>query len=163
MEHHTSIIGLAQLLFLVPFVRSTRAAVACLEGGILRCGWVAAAAWKAALHEPQRFDHERSGTDDDADGCRGGAGSCGSGGCGIFVGFLVSGRAEYGDSRAEARNGDAAGSAAGAWQNRRGESVCDAGFLSAPGDTAVLWAAGWESGGVLLPRMAVRCFQRAVR
>jgi len=47
----------------------------------------------------RRIDHERSGTDDDADGCRGSAGSCGSGGCGIFVGFLVSGGAEHGDSR----------------------------------------------------------------
>src|SRR6267378_3990231 len=39
----------------------------------------------------------------------------------------------------------------------------DAGFLSAPGDTAVVRAAGWERGGVLLSRVAVRCVQRAVR
>src|ERR1700731_419965 len=85
--------------------------------------------------------HERSGTDDDADGCRGGAGGCGSGGCGIFVGLLVSGGAEHRDFRAKTCDGDAAGSAVGAWQNLRGESVCDAGFLPAPGDTAFVWAA----------------------
>src|SRR5216683_168394 len=113
--------------------------VAVARSGILRCGHY----------------YERSRKDDDADGCRGGAGDCGAGGCWIFVGFLVSGGAEHGDSRAEARDGDAAGSAAGAGQNVRGKSVCDAGFLSAPGDTAVLWAAGWERGGVLLSRMAV--------
>src|SRR5260370_30132553 len=113
--------------------------VAVARSGILRCGLL----------------HERRGGVDDAYGCRGGAGNCASDGCGISVGFLVSGGAEHGDSRAEARDGDAAGGAAGAGQNRRGESVCDAGFLSAPGDTAVVWAAGWESGGVLLSRVAV--------
>src|SRR5438445_11028623 len=87
------------------------------------------------------YDDERSGANDDADGCRCGAGNCGASGCWIFVGFLVSGVAEYGDSPAEARYSDAAGSAAGAWQNLRRKGVCDAGFVSAPGDTAVVWAA----------------------
>src|SRR6266568_2127075 len=40
-------------------------------------------------------------------------------------------------------------------QNLRGESFCDARFVPAPGDTAVVRAARWKSGGVLLPRMAV--------
>src|SRR6267143_7085822 len=105
-------------------------AVALARGGILRC----------------EQTYERSGTNDDADGCRSGAG-----GCRIFVGFLVSGRAEHGDSRAEAGDGDALGSAAGAGTDFGGESVCDAGFLPAPGDTAFVWAARWKSGGVLLP------------
>src|SRR5207302_2386319 len=65
--------------------------------------------------------------------------------------------------RAEAGQSDAPGSAAGAWQNLRRKSVCDARFLSAPGDTAVIRAARGESGGVLLSRMAFRCVQRAVR
>ena len=48
---------------------------------------------------------------------------------------------EHGDFRPKTCDGDAAGSAVGAWQNIRGESVCDAGFLPAPGDTAVVRAA----------------------
>src|SRR5882762_2998957 len=115
-------------------------AVALARGGILRC----------------EQDYERSGANDDADGCRSGAGNCGAGGCGIFVGLLVSGDAAHGDSRPTACYDDALGSAVGAWANLRRESVCDAGFLPAPGDTAFVWAAGWESGGVLLSRMAVR-------
>jgi hypothetical protein len=124
-----------------------RGAVALSRSCILRCG----------------CDDERSGANDDADGCRGGAGSCDTGGCRILVGLLVSGSAEHGDIRAEAGDSDVAGSAAGARQNLRRESVCDAGFVSAPGDSAFVWAARWQSRGVLLPRMAVRCVQRTVR
>src|SRR6267378_5406375 len=102
------------------------------------------------------YEHERSGPNYVADGCRGGARNCGAGGRRISLGFLVSGGAEHGASRAEARYGDALGSAAGAGTNLRGESVCDAGFLPAPGDAAFVRAAGWESGGVLLSRMAIR-------
>src|SRR5258707_1456164 len=124
----------------------TACAVALTRGDILRCG----------------YDDERSGTNDDADGCRGGAGDSGAGGCRILVGFLVSGGAEHGDSRAEAGDGDALGSAAGAGQDLRGESVCDAGFLSASRDSAVVREARWESCGVLLSRMAVRCLLGAM-
>src|SRR6266705_4854092 len=123
-----------------PGLGPTDGDVAPVRGGILRCG----------------YDDERSGTNDDADGCRGGAGNCGAGGCRVFVGFLVSGGAKHGDSRAEVGDGDAAGSATGAGQNLRGKSVCDAGFLPAPGDSAFVRTGRRKSGGVLLPRMAVR-------
>src|SRR5260370_6499427 len=109
----------------VPFPKSVTSAVAPVRLCVLRCA----------------YGYERSGANDDADGCGGGAGDCGASGCWIFVGFLVSGVAEYGDSPAEARYSDAAGSAAGAWPDFGGESVCDAGLVSATGDTAVVWAA----------------------
>src|SRR6266568_2127079 len=72
-----------------PGLGPTDGDVAPVRGGILRCG----------------YDDERSGTNDDADGCGGGAGNCGAGGCRVFVGFLVSGGAKHGDSRAEPPRG----------------------------------------------------------
>src|SRR2546422_11593255 len=76
-------------------------------------------------HETLYYDanDERSGANNTAGESRGGAGELTRRGCGISVGFLVSGGAEFGDSRSEPRDGDAAGSAAGAGADERGESV----------------------------------------
>src|SRR6266704_2168383 len=71
------------------------------------------------------------------------------------VGFLVSGGAEHRDHGAEAHDGDAAGSAAGAGADLRRESVCAAGFVPASGNAAFIRPVGWPGGGVLLPRMAI--------
>ena len=97
--------------------------------------------WKAGRTTARRNEYERSGTNDDADGCRGDPRDCGSGRCWISLGFLVSSGAEFGDRRAEAGDGDAVGSAAGAGADIRRKGVCNAGFLPAPGDTSFLWAA----------------------
>src|SRR6266478_3516059 len=83
--------------------------------------------------------------------------------CGIPVGFLVSGGAQRGDSRAETCYGDAVGSAAGSGEDFGRESVCDARFVSAPGDSTFVWPTGRRNCRVLLSRMAFRRVQRAMR
>ena len=83
---------------------------------------------------------ERSSAHDFAGGWRGGGGAGAGGGGRVSLGFLVSGGAELGDSRQQAGYGDVAGGAVGFGADCGGQSVCDAGFLSAPGDAAFLWA-----------------------
>src|SRR6266404_961226 len=139
-----------------------------MRGAILRCGRVTRAGLKNDLcKDPERSDDERSGTNHLADECRSSGGSTARGwarsGCEISVGFLVSGGAERGNSRAEARDGDAARSAVGAGADERGESVCDAGFVPAQGDSAFVRPTRRASARMLLPRMEVRSMQRTMR
>jgi len=49
------------------------------------------------------------------------------------------------------------------WGALRGESVCDAGFPGPHRHAVVVRAARWESGGMLLSRLAIWRLQRALR
>src|ERR1700738_4364204 len=86
-----------------------------------------------------RITDERSGAHNFAGGRRGGDGAGAGGGCRFSLGFLVSGGAACGGSWQPAGYGDVAGGTAGFGADCGGHTVCYAGFLSAPGDTAFLW------------------------
>src|SRR6266404_1008780 len=75
------------------------------------------------------------------------------GGCGIFMGFLVSSAAERRDPREEAGDRDAARSAVGAGADERRASVCDARFVPASRNSIVARTIRWEDPGVQLSRL----------
>jgi hypothetical protein len=83
---------------------------------------------------------ERSSADYFASGWRYGKRAGAGRGCWLSVGFLVSGGAESRDSGEQAGYGYVVGGAAGFGADCGGAGFCYAGFLSAPGDTAFLWA-----------------------
>src|SRR5262249_44744703 len=96
----------------------------------------------ARLEQLKVKENERDGQDFGARKRRqrGGAAGGPQRGRGIFVGLLVSGGAELRDRGAAARESDAARSAVGDGTNRQGQSLCDAGCVSAPRDSALVWA-----------------------
>src|SRR5215470_8364140 len=127
-----------------------RGVVAGYVGCVLRCERPAFGRGGRAESGPYIKTNEGSGKDGEFGGKRNAAAERNCRGCGVFVGFLVSGSAERGDSWEKASHGNAAGSAASAGANDRGASVCDARFVPAPGNSAFLRAIRREDRGMQL-------------